>query len=1105
LIVALRGNLAGAAAMGAWGGFKRHRVEVGRVLLALAAAAGLGLGVWAPTASAQLQYVSQFGQPQVISDGAGKLFGPQGFAVNPSTGDLYVADTGNSRVEEFDSSGTYVRQFGAPGFGPGQFAPSSNIGGPFDVAIDTSNGDVYASDTLDCRVEIFNSTGLFLREFGSPGTAPGQFSGAGLGHCNAPYGLAVDPSNGDVYTADPGKNQVQKFDSNGTFILAFGTFGNGPGQFDAVTRLAVDPSSGDVYVNSGTGYVNKFDSSGTFLGVAVNVPIPGVGVPDQVTGSYDFALDPVSGAPQYVPDARGNVIKLDSTGAFVSQLSLPGGAIDAGVTLDRSTGDVYVLTQDSQIDKFDSSGNLLSQVGSSGSPQINYTLFDPLYVAVDPFGGAHRHDVYVTDLSQSGVHAFDPSGNLLFSFSDPAAVGAWGISIGFMNPFDTASGTATGVFVTDPAHNQAHLFDEVGNLQFSFGLGYPYPQDTVPPSHPFRLTGVALSLHYGFGVFSGCTIACGSTGQTVALGTSSFDHTDVFTDGVVNVSGQDSVAWNPAAEIPGANQSLQQDAYFVTDPVADVVTRRGYFNDFLSGPGSVSSFGAPGSGDGQFNDPRGVAVDSHGNIFVVDSGNNRVEEFDQNGNYLSQIGGVGNGPGQFVNPIGIAIDPFTNDVYVVDAGNQRVQRFAELDTIPPTTRIALTPSAPDGQNGFYLSAVHVIVSAMDNNGGSGVSQTRCVLDPASAPSSFDDLPSSCPYLGFGANVTTSGSHALYAASVDKAGNKEAVKSVSFKIDRRISASGNPVTATEGANFTGSVASISDPDSASPGDYSAMIDWGDGTTPSSGTLTGSGGSLTVGGSHTYADEGSYQMKVSITDGDGSANNATTTPTATVGDAALTASGQSIVTGQSFKGAVATFTDANTGGGAGDFSATIDWGDGSTPANATITSTAGGGFAVGGSHTYSSSTSTTVKVAIMDDGGAQATASSPLLAYGLSTGGNFVIGDGNATIGTQVTFWGARWATLNRLSAGSAPPAFKGFETTPITAACNATWGAASGNSAGASPTIPQYMLVIVASKITEGTTSPIAGDTAHLVVVKTNSGYTPDPSTPGTGTVVANVC
>ncbi len=92
----------------------------------------------------------------------------------------------------------------------------------------------------------------------------------------------------------------------------------------------------------------------------------------------------------------------------------------------------------------------------------------------------------------------------------------------------------------------------------------------------------------------------------------------------------------------------------------------GSFLDVIAGPGS---------GAGQMYDPSGVAVAPNGDIWTVEKGVDRIQRFDQLGNYLVSIGGLqGSGSGQFKNPEGIAIDA-QGLVYVVDTGNFRVQVF----------------------------------------------------------------------------------------------------------------------------------------------------------------------------------------------------------------------------------------------------------------------------------------------------------------------------------------------------------------------------------------------------------------------------------------------
>jgi uncharacterized repeat protein (TIGR01451 family) len=133
------------------------------------------------------------------------------------------------------------------------------------------------------------------------------------------------------------------------------------------------------------------------------------------------------------------------------------------------------------------------------------------------------------------------------------------------------------------------------------------------------------------------------------------------------------------------------------------------------------------------------------------------------------------------------------------------------------------------------------------------------------------------------------------------------------------------------------------------------------------------------------------------------------------------------------------------------------------------------------------------------------SSSAFVFCASSGGNFVIGDNNAAIGTSVTFWGAQWSSLNSLSGGGAPASFKGFESVPATVTCGTSWTAHPGNS-GHPPAgpLPEFIAVIVSSSITKSG-STIHGNTVHMVIVMTNPGYAPDPGHPGTGQVVAQIC
>jgi hypothetical protein len=214
------------------------------------------------------------------------------------------------------------------------------------------------------------------------------------------------------------------------------------------------------------------------------------------------------------------------------------------------------------------------------------------------------------------------------------------------------------------------------------------------------------------------------------------------------------------------------------------------------------------------------------------------------------------------------------------------------------------------------------------------------------------------------------------SDIDNGSNTSNTTSTAAIAEQAVTATGNPVSATEGVPFNGSVASFTDGDKApAASEYSSTIDWGDGHT-STGTVSGSEGSFNVSGSHTYAEAGSYSIDVKVQETDNPATATMSTATATVGDAGLAVAGQgTLSSGALFSGAVATFTDANTAAAPSDFSATIDWGDGTT-STGTITGSAGS-YNVSGSHTYTSSATHTVTVTVTDVDGSHATATTTIV--------------------------------------------------------------------------------------------------------------------------------
>jgi len=192
------------------------------------------------------------------------------------------------------------------------------------------------------------------------------------------------------------------------------------------------------------------------------------------------------------------------------------------------------------------------------------------------------------------------------------------------------------------------------------------------------------------------------------------------------------------------------------------------------------------------------------------------------------------------------------------------------------------------------------------------------------------------------------------------------------------------TATEGAAGTAqTVAAFSDtggPEALS--DYAATINWGDGASATAGTLAvdANTGVFTVSGSHTYANGGTFGVTVTVTHE--TAPAVTATSSAAISAATITSQGgiaatALAVTGYEFSPpttvAVATFTDGDGSLPAGDFRATIDWGDGATSTGSVSAAAAGAGgtpapqYTVGGAHEYLDEGQYTVRVSIEQTAG------------------------------------------------------------------------------------------------------------------------------------------
>ena len=155
---------------------------------------------------------------------------PIGIAINPTKNKMYISDEKNHRIQILNW--TLSSSFGSYGSGNGQFR------NPRDVAFD-STGNVYVADSSNRRIQVFTAEGNFLRKFG--------MMGSGNGELNWPSSISIDSDN-VVYVTEWNNHRVSVFTCEGKFLTSFGTQGSGPGRFNNPAGIAVD-KNGVVYIS----------------------------------------------------------------------------------------------------------------------------------------------------------------------------------------------------------------------------------------------------------------------------------------------------------------------------------------------------------------------------------------------------------------------------------------------------------------------------------------------------------------------------------------------------------------------------------------------------------------------------------------------------------------------------------------------------------------------------------------------------------------------------------------------------------------------------------------------------------------------------------------
>ena len=357
-----------------------------------------------------------------------ELGGPQGIAVD-SAGDLFIADTGNSRIREVNASThiiTTVAGGGDSGLGDGGLATAAELSGPFGVALDSA-GDLFIADTYNFRVREVNYTAdnyatSDISTVAGGGGSISDGSAATQAYLSNPYGVATD-SAGDIFIADTATNRIREVNVTTGIITTVagggnnrGTDGVGDGGPATAAELnlgygegggvAVD-SAGDLFIaDSGNNRIREVNASTHII-----ITVAG-------NGTYGFGGDGLPATAAELGDPRG--VALDSTGDLFIADSGNGRIREVNAT----TGTIVTVAGD---------GYPLYNGDNIAATAAN--LATPTGIALDSAG-----DIFFADTFDFRIREVNASTGLITTVAGDGVQGYGG---------DNIAATATDLFVPD--------------------------------------------------------------------------------------------------------------------------------------------------------------------------------------------------------------------------------------------------------------------------------------------------------------------------------------------------------------------------------------------------------------------------------------------------------------------------------------------------------------------------------------------------------------------------------------------------------------------------------------------------------------------------------
>jgi DNA-binding beta-propeller fold protein YncE len=387
----------------------------------------------------------QGGEPLAFGSkgaGPGQFSYPRGVAA--SAGEVVVADDDNQRIEKFDSSGNFESSVGSAGSGPAQF------GFPYGVSLDAA-GNVYVADDINHRIVKLGPQLDFVWAAGGFGSAPGRLA--------FPRALAAS-AGGETFVADTANGRIEVFGPDGMFLRSFGSPGRSLGAMSGPRGLAGDPAGGLLVSDSVANRVELFSPGSDAFAAVWNGVAAANG---RFSAPAGIAVDP-HGAVYLADAGDARVLRLWGDGTFLAELggqtALGGTALHGAeqIAVNPLNGQLYVAdTAGARVLVYGPEGVLAASLGEGGTPRL---LTAPAAVAVNGAG-----DVLVADRGADRIVELRSDGTPLRQW------GSRGNGDGqFLSPAGITVDAAGHVYVLDAGANRVQAFDGSGRFLEAWGL-----------------------------------------------------------------------------------------------------------------------------------------------------------------------------------------------------------------------------------------------------------------------------------------------------------------------------------------------------------------------------------------------------------------------------------------------------------------------------------------------------------------------------------------------------------------------------------------------------------------------------------------------------------